>query len=37
MMGLSGDFSFKLDAEQTMFKLYGFNIDPDNYQRDGYL
>ncbi len=36
-MGLSGDFSFKLDAEQTMFKLYGFNIDPDNYQRDGFL
>lgn len=35
--GLSGDFSFKLEAEQTMFKLHGFEIDPDQYPRSEFF
>ena len=35
--GLSGDFSFKLAAEHTMFKLHNFDVNPDSYPRGEYL
>jgi hypothetical protein len=35
--GLSGDFTFKLTAEHTMFKLHNFDVNPDSYPRAGYL
>ena len=35
--GLSGDFTFKLTAEHTMFKLHNFDVNPDSYPRGEYL